>query len=413
MDKIPFSPPHIDDDTLQEVVDTLRSGWITTGPRTKELERIVAKMSGVPKVLCVNSATAGMELMLRWFGVGPGDEVIVPAYTYCATANVVVHCGATPVMVDVLHHDGTIDPEAVASALSPRTKAIIPVDLGGMPADYRALQQVVAQADFSPSTPEQAQLGRPLLLADAAHSIGARYRRKPAASWPDVAVFSFHAVKNLTTAEGGAICLNLPASFNPETVYQRLNTSSLHGQNKDALAKFGQNSWEYDVEEPGYKCNMPDVLAAIGLVAARKYESETIPRRKAQFERYHRAFAHEPWAELAPFATAEKQSSCHLYLLRIRDIDLEQRNAIIDRIMQAGVSVNVHYKPLPLLTAYKDRGYELGDYPVCCDFWQREISLPVYFDLTDAAQDRVIQVVKQAVEESRSQFIPLPRFKHE
>jgi dTDP-4-amino-4,6-dideoxygalactose transaminase len=220
-------------------------------------------------------------------------------------------------------------------------------------------------------------------------------------------------VKNLTTAEGGAICLNLPASFNPETVYQRLNTSSLHGQNKDALAKFGQNSWEYDVEEPGYKCNMPDVLAAIGLVAARKYESETIPRRKAQFERYHRAFADEPWAELAPFATAEKQSSCHLYLLRIRDIDLEQRNAIIDRIMQAGVSVNVHYKPLPLLTAYKDRGYELGDYPVCCDFWQREISLPVYFDLTDAAQDRVIQVVKQAVEESRSQFIPLPRFKHE
>lgn len=401
MEKIPFAPPRIDQAIIDEVVETLKSGWITTGPRTKQLEKEVAALSGVSAALCLGSATAGMELILRWLGIGEGDEVIVPAYTYCATANVVLHCGATPVMVDVLPGDGTLDPEKVARAITPRTKAIMPVDLGGMPVPYRELWNVILdpeiQHKFTPRTPEQVQLGRIAMIVDAAHSIGAAYRRQPAATFGDAAIFSFHAVKNLTTAEGGAICLNFPQPFDNVAIYQTLNRWSLHGQSKDALAKFGTNAWEYDVMEAGYKCNMPDVLAAIGLTEIRRYASETLPKRRHQFDRYHLLLQDFPWAELPFYATAEKQSSCHLYLLRIRGVSLEQRNEIIREVMEAGVSVNVHYKPLPMLTVYRNLGYSMEDYPVSLDFFNREISLPVFYDLTEAQQDRVVEVLATAV----------------
>ena len=278
MKKIPFSPPKMDKAIVDEVVATLNSGWITTGPRTKALEKEVEKLAQVPRVLCVNSCTGGLELMMRWLGIQEGDEVIVPAFTYCATANVVLHCGAKPIMVDVKSDDFTIDIEAVKNAITSKTKAIVPVDLGGMPIDYSELLNLVKSDEiknqFQPRTTIQQQLNRIAVITDAAHSIGASYLGQPAAKQADVTVFSFHAVKNLTTAEGGAICLNLPDSFDADEIYTKLNTKTVHGQSKDALAKFGKNSWEYDVVEAGYKFNMPDVLAAIGLTS--EIENSTI-----------------------------------------------------------------------------------------------------------------------------------------
>lgn len=411
MKKIPFSPPKINEAVIQEVTDALRSGWITTGPKTKALEKAVEEMCGIPKVLCVNSATAGMELILRWFGVGEGDEVIVPAYTYCATANVVMHLGAKPVMADVRREDLTIDPMEVNKLITEKTKCILSVDLGGMPAAYLKLRKLIeAKKDlFQANNDQQAQLGRILLMSDAAHSIGAKYQAKPAAQFTDVSVFSFHAVKNLTTAEGGAICLNLPAPFDNSNIYKQLNTKSLHGQNKDALAKFGANAWEYDVVEAGYKCNMPDVLAAIGLAEIGTYESETLPKRKAIFDRYTDLLKNEKWAELAPYNQAGKCSSYHLFILRIKGVDLAQRNEIIGKIMSEGVSVNVHYKPLPLLSFYKNAGYQMGEYPVACDAWHREITLPVYYDLDLEAVDYVVKILKASVEEVLDKdFFALP-----
>ena len=402
MNKIPFSPPRIDDKIIHEVVDTLKSGWITTGPKTKQLEKEVAQITGSKKVFCVNSATAGMELMLRWWGVQEGDEVIVPAYTYCATANVVMHCGATPIMVDVNPEDASINIAAVQAAITPQTKAIMPVDLGGMPIDYQALNKMLAtkevQSKFQPANPQQTQLGRLLVLTDAAHSIGAKYQDQAAATWPDAAVFSFHAVKNLTTAEGGAICMNLPDGFDLDVLYKQLNTSSLHGQSKDALAKFGKNSWEYDVTEPGFKCNMPDVLASIGLVEIKRYMQDTLPRRQQLFQAYLDRLSKFEWAELPIWQDEKRSSSAHLFLLRIKDITLEQRNAIIQHIFDQGVSVNVHYKPLPLLSFYKNLGYQMSDYPVSKDWWERVITLPLFYDLTEAQIDRVVGAVVNAVE---------------
>ncbi|MEO1714480.1 MAG: DegT/DnrJ/EryC1/StrS family aminotransferase [Bacteroidota bacterium] len=410
MEKIPFSPPRIDQEIVDEVTAALRSGWITTGPRTKALEAEVEAMTGVTKAFCVNSCTAGMELMLRWFGVGPGDEVIVPAYTYCATANVVMHCGAKPVMVDVRPEDATIDPQAVAAAITPHTKAIMPVDLGGMPAVYDELWEVVETHKnlFQATTPEQEQLGRPLMLTDAAHSLGAIYQGKSSAQQADATVFSFHAVKNVTTAEGGAICLNLPSSFDVLALYRTLNTQSLHGQSKDALAKFGKNSWEYDVHSAGFKCNMPDVLAAIGLVEIKRYTNDTLPKRIQLFEDYQQFLKPMDWAQ-RPFAKDEhRQSSAHLYLLRIKDFDLEFRNAMIQRIFDQGVSVNVHYKPLPLLSFYKNLGYHMGDFPVACDWWQRVITLPIFYDLQKSQVERVAAAVKKAYHQQKTSFHTLP-----
>lgn len=402
MKHISFAPPRIDEATIAEVNKVLRSGWITTGPVTKALEKEVAALAGVPKVLCLNSGTAGMELALRWLGIQEGDEVIVPAYTYCATANVVLHCGATPVMVDICEDTLTMDPAKVAEAITPRTKVIMPVDLGGLPADYLELWQVIESpevlAQYQPANEVQQKLGRIAIVADAAHSLGAMYQGRSAASWADMAAFSFHAVKNLTTAEGGALCFNLPAAFDHEAIYQSLNTLSLHGQSKDALNKLSGNAWEYDVETAGYKCNMPDVLAAIGLVEIKRYREETLVQRKHIMDRYSAALESYDRAELPIFATATKTSSYHLYPLRIKNITLEERNRIINLTYALGVSVNVHYKPLPLLTVYKKLGYQMADYPVAQAVWEREISLPVYFDLTEKDIQKVINALVQATE---------------
>ena len=399
---IPFSPPRIDQKIIDEVVDTLRSGWITTGPKTKLFETQLAQYTGAPNVICLNSATAGLEMILRWFGVGEGDEVILPAYTYSATANVVMHCGAKPVLVDVNADDFNISTNAIRHAITERTKVIMPVDIGGLPCDYNLINNIVSDKNiiskFKPATENQQKLGRILILADAAHSLGARYNNKVIGSQADVTVFSFHAVKNLTTAEGGAVCLNLPAPFDNGKIYSQINIKSLHGQNKDALAKAQKGSWEYDITEAGFKCNMPDVLAAIGLVEFSRYETETLPRRKRICEQYQNAFAECAWAQLPIFKEEVRESSYHLYMLRIKHISLEQRNDIIQAIFNKDVSVNVHFKPLPLLTFYKNAGYNISNYPISYDNYTHEITLPVYYDLTDEQVKEIINVVKQSVE---------------
>jgi dTDP-4-amino-4,6-dideoxygalactose transaminase len=397
---IPFSPPRIDQKIIDEVTAALQSGWITTGPRTKKLEQNLSDYCGIKKTLCLNSASAGLELMLRWFGVGEGDEVILPAYTYTATANVVVHCGAKPVMVDV-NRDFNINVEAVRKAITTKTKVIMPVDIAGFPCDYDELNALVrepaVQQLFTPQTEEQMQLGRILILSDAAHSIGAYYKGKHTGSLTDISVFSFHAVKNLTTAEGGAVALNLPAPFNEEEVYKYLCVKSLHGQNKDALAKTQIGNWRYDVIEAGYKCNMTDILAAIGLVELARYDCDMLPRRKAIFDAYSRAFANDARFEVPLYETADKTTSYHVYPLRIRNIDEKTRDQIMQAIFEQKVSVNVHFIPLPMLTAYKTMGYKIEDYPVTYDNYSREISLPVYYDLSDTEVQQVIEAVKNAV----------------
>ncbi len=397
MQKIPFSPPHIDEETIRLVAETLRSGWITTGPKTKKFENQLTFFNHAERTLCVNSATAGMELMLRWLGIGPGDEVIIPAYTYCATANVVVHCGAKPVMVDVKAEDACIDPEAVSAAITPKTKAIMPVDLGGLPVHYTALRQIIEEAKprFRPDNERQEALGRIALITDAAHSLGAQYKGRAAACQSDAAVFSFHAVKNLTTAEGGAISLNWPKPLDNDQIYQTLNTLSLHGQSKDALAKFGKNAWEYDVVDAGYKCNMPDVLAAIGLSQFAKYSSHILPRRRQIFEHYDELLKNSPQWLPPLYRDEERESSYHLYLLRMSTGGETERNTLVRKIFEAGVSVNVHYKPLPLLTAYRRRGYRMEDYPNAFRFYEREITLPVYYDLSDEQIEIVAHVLNQ------------------
>lgn len=397
---IPFSPPHIDDEIINEVVRVLRSGWITTGPRTKAFERKLAEFCEVSQVLCVNSASSGLELMLRWFGVQPGDEVIVPAYTYTATAEVVIHCGATPVMVDVTP-DFIISVDAIKRAITPKTKVIIPVDIAGFPCDYEEIMALVNQPEvkamFQANNERQRMLGRPMVMADAAHSLGAKYKGKRVGAMSDVTVFSFHAVKNLTTAEGGAICLNFPAPFDLEQLYKYLCTFSLHGQSKDALAKTKLGNWRYDVVEAGYKCNMADVVAAIGLVELDRYDSQILKRRKEIFDAYTKAFEKDERFQIPVYETAEKRTSYHVYALRLKNATEAQRDETMQRIFEQEVSVNVHFIPLPMLTAYKSRGYKMEDYPVTYDNYAREISLPVYFDLTDEQVQMVIDAVKNAV----------------
>ena len=397
---IPFSPPRMDDKIIAEVTDTLKSGWITTGPKTKRFEKLLAEFTNVPSVLCTSAATTGLELMLRWFGVQEGDEVILPAYTYCATANVVMHCGAKPVLVDSLPDSFNIDPDKVREAITERTKVIMPVDIGGIPADYESLNEIirdtVIKENFNPRTEEQSKLGRILLLADAAHSLGAFYQGKPAGSLADITVFSFHAVKNLTTAEGGAIALNLPKKFNNQEIYKWLNILSLHGQSKDALAKTMGN-WRYDVVCAGYKANMTDIQASIGLVELERYTSDTLIRRKQIIDAYHNGFSSDELFEIPETDTADMQSSYHLYQLRINGISETQRDEIIREIFAQGVSVNVHFQPLPLLSHYKNEGYKMEDYPNAWDHYSREISLPVYYSLTDQEVQTVISAVKNAV----------------
>lgn len=397
---IPFSPPRIDDKTIEEVTAALRSGWITTGPRVKRLEEMIAQYCGIGHAVCVNSNSAGLELVLRWYGVKEGDEVIIPAYTYTATANVVVHCGATPVMVDV-KDDFNIDVGKIRQAITPRTKVIIPVDIAGYPCDYDEINDLVREQEivklFQVETEEQRRLGRILVLSDAAHSVGAYYKGKHTGGLTDVSVFSFHAVKNLTTAEGGAICLNLPAPFENEKIYKLLKTKSLHGQSKDAFSKMQIGNWRYDVLEAGYKCNMTDVLAAIGIVELERYDSEMLKRRKEIFDAYSQAFANDERFQVPVYETKEKISSYHVYPLRLKGISEEQRDAVMQHIFESEVAVNVHFIPLPMLSYYKNRGYNIKDYPTTYDNFSREISLPVYYDLTSEMVQTVIAAVKNAV----------------
>ncbi len=396
---IHFSPPHIDQKIIDEVTNVLKSGWITTGPKTKLFEKEITNYCGNKNTLCLNSATAGLEIILRWFGVKVGDEVILPAYTYSATANVVMHCGATPVFVDVDATDFNISIANIEKAITSNTKVIMPVDFGGYACDYDEINSLVVKhkAAFVPQSEEQKLLGRVLVLSDSAHSFGATYKGKKAGSLTDISVFSFHAVKNLTTAEGGAVALNLPAPFDNEAVYKSLCIKTLHGQDKDALAKTQKGNWRYDIVEAGYKCNMTDIMAAIGLVELDRYDSITTKKRAHIFQQYDNAFSKYEWAQLPEYVSENKNSCYHLYALRIKGITEAQRDAIIKEIFDHDVAVNVHFIPVPMMSFYKNLGYDIKKYPVTFDNYSREISLPVYVDLNDDLVKRVVDSVIDSV----------------
>jgi len=340
--------------------------------------------------------------MLRWFGVQEGDEVIVPAYTYCATANVVMHCGAKVVFVDI-SEDFNISLQAVKNAITENTKVIMPVDYGGFPCDYDELNALVRSPEikqiFKATNPIQKTLGRILVLSDAAHSIGATYKGKRTGALTDVTVFSFHAVKNLTTSEGGAIALNLPEPFNNDEVYQELCIKTLHGQNKDALAKTKPGAWRYDVIEAGYKMNMTDIMASIGLVELARYDEENIVKRKHIFNLYTEAFSKKQWALIPEYKNDDKETSYHLYALRIKGASEIQRDEIIAKIFEKQVSVNVHFVPVPMMTFYKNLGYDISNYPESFNHYKNVITLPVYFDLDDEKVATVIDAVVRSVEE--------------
>lgn len=399
---IPFSLPLIDDDVVAEVNDALTgTGWLTTGPKVRQLEAEISAITGTP-VLCVNSWTSGAMLMLHWFGVGRGDEVIIPAYTYSATALCAMNLGATVVMVDV-DDDFTVSADNIRAAVTPRTKAVIPVDMAGWPADYDAIKAVLAEpavvAQFSASTERQAKLGRILLISDAAHSIGSTYKGEPNGQQADAAIFSLHSVKNITTGEGGAICINLPAPFDNDAEYLFLRAFALNGQTKSAFEKNQPGAWRYDIIDQGMKVNMPDIGAAIGLAQIRKYESTLLPDRKRIFARYQDGFAGREWAVLPVSKNAERESSCHLYMLRIAGADETARDAIIQAIADRGVGVNVHYIPMAMLTLFRNRGFDIADYPKTYELYSNEITLPLYNGLTDEQVDEVIRVVIESVEQ--------------
>ena len=397
---IPFSPPHIDQKIIDEVTKVLKSGWITTGPRTKLFEKELTKYCGNKNTLCLNSATAGLEIMLRWFGVKEGDEVILPAYTYSATANVVEHCGATIVFVDVNSNDFNVSVSNIEKAITSKTKVIMPVDFGGYTCDYDEINALVIKHKnkFVANTEEQKMLGRILVLSDSAHSFGALYKGKKAGSLTDVSVFSFHAVKNLTTAEGGAVALNLPDPFDNEAVYKALCIKTLHGQDKDALAKTQKGNWRYDIVEAGYKCNMTDIMAAIGLVELNRYDDITTKAREHIYKQYDAALTKYEWAQLPEYKSADKVSCYHLYSLRIKGITEMQRDLIIKEIFDCDVSVNVHFIPVPMMSFYRSKGYDIKNYPVTFDNYSREISLPVYVDLTDDLVRLVVDAVVASVQ---------------
>lgn len=397
--KIPFSPPFINDDVINEVIDSLKSGWITTGPKVKALEQEIKKFSTAKEVLCVNSWTSGAIMMLRWFGVQEGDEVIVPAYTYSATALAVLHAGGTPVMVDV-DDDFNISVEAIRKSVSGRTKVIMPVDIAGFPCDYEQIMNLVNEPGvkglFKATSSVQKEMGRILVLNDAAHSLGATYANGiRTGSETDVAVFSLHAVKNVTTAEGGAICLNLPEPFDNKALYTQLRQMSLNCQTKDALSKSEAGGWRYDITGFGMKINMADVNAAIGLAQMRIYP-QLLKERKRVFSIYNEAFSKLHWAILPPAILKGKESSYHIYALRIRDITEEVRDKIINEISKMGVAVNVHFIPMPMLTFFKEKGFDINDFPNSYNNYKGEISLPIYPQLTDADVEYIIQSVIKA-----------------
>lgn len=392
---IPFSPPYIDKAVVDEVVSSLNSGWITTGPKVKELEEAIAAYTGVPNILCVNSWTSGAIMMLKWLGIKEGDEVIVPAYTYCATALAVLHCGANPVMVDVTT-DFVISIEAIRKAINSKTKAIIPVDIAGWPCDYQSIMNLIKEPDiinlYRPESEVQKKLNRIMVIADSAHSFGAFQNGASAASYCDISIFSLHAVKNLTTAEGGAICINFSDPFDNSEVYKFLRMMTLNGQTKDAFTKTKAGGWRYDIVMQGLKINMPDVCAAIGLAQIRQYD-QLLSERKRVFQRYSDLLGKYSWVQVPPQDNDFQKSSYHLYALRIKNISEKQRDLIIDEITKAGIAVNVHFIPMPMLTLFKELGYKIEDYPVAYDNYSREISLPIYPQLTNEQVDYIIKNV--------------------
>ncbi len=396
---ISFSPPDLSELEIQEVAEALRSGWITTGPRTKQLERNVAAYVGSNRCVCLNSQTACAEMALRVMGIGPGDEVIVPAYTYTATASVVAHVGATLVLVDVYPGSCEMDYDQVAAAITPNTKAIIPVDLAGIPCDYDRLFRIVEdkRSLFTPSSSVQEALGRVAIMADTAHAFGAQYKGKMIGSIADFSSFSFHAVKNLTTAEGGALTWRTIPGLDDEIIYRQLQLLSLHGQSKDALAKSTLGAWEYDIIGPWYKCNMTDVAAAIGLKQLERYPA-MLERRRQLLERYDEAL-HPLGIKTLAHYTDTYTSSGHLCLTWVPGINSAQRNDIITKMAEKGIACNVHYKPLPLLTAYKTMGFDIADYPNAYNRFVNEISLPLHTKLTDEEVAYVIETYKTILKE--------------
>lgn len=397
--KIAFSPPYIDNSVIDEVVDSLKSGWITTGPKVKALEKEIKDFSGAKQVLCVNSWTSGAIMMLRWLDVTAEDEVIVPAYTYSATALAVMHAGAKPVMVDV-GEDFNISVDAIRKAITPKTKAIIPVDIAGLPCDYDQIMELVKHPDiiglFKPNSPVQEKLGRILVMNDAAHSLGARYSlTQNTGNETDIAIFSLHAVKNVTTAEGGAICINMPAPFDNEQLYNELRMMTLNCQTKDAFSKSKAGGWRYDIMGFGMKINMADINAALGLAQMRIYP-KMLKERKRVFHAYNNALKGKDWVILPPSLSGEKESSYHIYALRINGITEDQRDAIIDNIAHHDVAVNVHFIPMPMLTLFKNMGFDIVDFPQSYKNYCCEISLPVYPQITDEMAKYITDTVINA-----------------
>lgn len=387
---IPFSPPDMSEAEVKEVAAAILSGWITTGPRTKELERQIAAYIGTNKAVCLNSQTACAEMALRLLGIGAGDEVIVPAYTYTASASIVAHVGATIVFVDVQPNSLEMDYDQVEQLITSRTKAIIPVDLAGIPCDYERLMQIVESKRhiFQPANDIQQALGRVAICADAAHAFGASRKGEMVGSIADFTAFSFHAVKNLTTAEGGALTWRSIPGISDDELYRMVQLFSLHGQSKDALAKTKLGAWEYDIVGPWYKCNMTDIMAAMGLIQMKRYP-DMLLRRKAIIERYDKALK-ATGIEVLEHYTDQHQSSGHLYITRVPNITTEQRQTIIEKMAEEGIATNVHYKPLPMMTAYKNMGFDIQHFPNAYAHFANEITLPLHTRLTDEEVDYII-----------------------
>lgn len=396
---IAFSPPDITEEEIAEVADTLRSGWITTGPKTKKFENEIAAFCHTSKAVCLNSATACAEMSLRVLGIGPGDEVITSAYTYTASASVAVHVGATLVLVDTQPDSYEMDYEKLESAITEKTKAIIPVDLGGVICDYDKIYDIVEKKKslFRPSTEIQKKMGRIAVVTDGAHAFGATKNGKHSGEIADFTSFSFHAVKNLTTAEGGAAVWRDIDGIDNEEIYKQFMLLSLHGQSKDALAKTQLGAWEYDIIAPYYKCNMTDIMASLGLVQLRRYPS-ILARRKEIIEKYNEGLKDLDLSVLNHYGD-DFASSGHLYLVRLNGKTREECNAVITKMAEAGVATNVHYKPLPLLTAYKNLGFDIKDYPNAYALFENEITLPLHTKLTDEDVEYVIETFRKCVSE--------------
>ena len=397
--KIPFSPPDISELEIQEVIDALRSGWITTGPRTKQLEKKIAEWIGTEKCVCLSSQTACAEMALRILGIGPGDEVITSSYTYTASASVVCHVGATLRLIDTQKDSYEMDYDALESAITEKTKVIIPVDLGGVPCDYMRIFEIVEHKKhlFKPSNAIQTSIGRIVVCADTAHALGAKWHGQIVGSIADFSSFSFHAVKNITTAEGGALTWRTIPGISNDELYRQLQLLSLHGQSKDALAKTQLGSWEYDIIGTWYKCNMTDVAAAIGLKQFERYP-KMLARRKEIIKRYEAAFKPLGIETLEHYNT-KRESSGHLYMTRVPNITPDQRNEIIVKMAERGIACNVHYKPLPMHTAYKKLGFDIVDYPNAHAHFANEITLPLHTCLTDEMVEFIIQSYTEILQE--------------